>query len=718
MTSWLLHLAVGSVGLAIAGALAGGLVRVWKREPTLCYRVLCATVLGALALPVLQVAVQGLPGAARLRHRVASLLAGDRAALLAPKSEVELGIVSSPPLPGIAADPVLLEYVALSLGEETPARSPRGPREPLATPEPVAQGAPGDLRRLVGWGVVSIYSAGFAVCLARAFRRIVGTRRLLANARPVRDPEVLRAWSALPVATPLRREVDLLSSPEICVPMCSSFGRRAILLPAARAAAPTEDVLRCILLHELVHLERRDGWIMLAQELLCGLFWFHPSAARLSRQVDFFRELSCDFKVARRMGRPGRYAAALVEYVDWMRRELLNPTTVRSTALLRWTGTQGQLSRRIEMLLSSRSSSSSGLRAGFVSTGLALLPLVWGCQLAAAAAMEPQESSSCEHAQAPTPPGAPSAPSAETPCAPPVETPLAPYAPHVEAVPGEAAVAVFPPTPGTPHPSPAPFALAVPSQEEPLPMIGVMLGTPDEEDLESIGRSPDEVLYVEDVLPDSLAERSGIEPGDVIVLVDGTPGSLENLNQAKRRLPGGRIVLQISRDGESREIALQGEGLRARVMERLPMQPQVVFPRIQGGASQGREKIERAREAIEKALRADPDNQALREALEALDEAIDVHSYAVPYVFGHPVQEALAPEIRERVKDVRKHAEESRAHAEKRKWSAEGHAQPRDREAELRELRELLELRRRELEELRARIDALRDEREGERSLR
>ncbi len=708
MSPWLLHLAVGSVGLAIAGALAGGLVRAWKREPLLCYRVLCAALLGALALPVLQVVVRevGLPGASSLGHRVTALFAGDRSTVLPAKPEVEPGIVYTPPMPGVAADPVLFEYVALSLSEETPAPSPQTPRE--AAPE----ASLADLRKLVGGGVLSIYSVGLAFCLARAFRRIVHTRRLLANARPVRDPDVLRVWSALRAATPIRRNVDLLSSAEICVPMCSGFGRRAILLPATRAAAPTEDVLRCILLHELVHLERRDGWIMLAQELLCGLFWFHPSAGRLSRRVDFFRELSCDFKAAHRMGRPRRYAAALVEYIDWMRRELLIPRTVRSTALLRWTGTQGQLSRRIEMLLSSSSSRSSGLRAGFVSTGLALLPLVWGCQLAAAAAMEPQEPSSSEQAQAPTPPAPPSAPCPGTPCAPAVEAPLAPYAPHVEAVPGEAAVAVFPAAPATPHPSPAPFVVAVPSQEEPLPMIGVMLGSPDEEDLERLGHSSDEVLYVEDVLPDSLAERSGIEAGDIIVLVDGAPGSLENLNQAKRRLPGGRIVLQISRDGESREIALEGEGLRGRIVEPLRIQPQVVMPRSQEGA------IERAREALVNALRADPDNQALREALEALEEAIAVLPYARGYAFAHPGQEALTPEVRQHVQEARKHAEEMRAHAQARQRSAEKHAQPRDREAELRELRELLEARRRELEELRARIEALRGEREDDRSLR
>jgi hypothetical protein len=155
------------------------------------------------------------------------------------------------------------------------------------------------------------------------------------------------------------------------------------------------------LLHELIHLERRDAWAMCLAELFRALFWFHPAAWWLCARADLLRELSCDALVVERTGHPRIYARGLVACAERMRRA---PSPLTS-ALPSWTGSKSQFSRRIEMLLqheSIRESVPWHLRA--LIGGLFAL-FGWG-QLALAAAA-PQERFRPDEAVPPAPPAPP-----------------------------------------------------------------------------------------------------------------------------------------------------------------------------------------------------------------------------------------------------------------------------------------------------------------------
>jgi beta-lactamase regulating signal transducer with metallopeptidase domain len=766
VTPWLLQLLVGSIGLVFTALLARVLLAGWKREPLASYRLLRVLLAVALVLPLLQLALQGtiLPGSRWLAARLASVAAREEAARTwtDPGHPVAARTLSADELERISFSLAALEDPARDSDLFGPEVLATLPEKTVATDTAASAWIPSLVSAL---GLV--YLMGVALRLVWTCLRIAQTKRLLERARPVRDPAVLELWREIRGSSSIAARVELLSSSEIRVPMCSGVGRPVILLPAREASAPSPDVLRCVLLHELVHLERRDGWVVFAQELLQAPFWFHPAARWLSRHLDLFRELSCDARVALRTGYPKRYAAALVEYAEWMQREIRTPHAT-SAALVPWTTTHGQLSRRIEMLLNRSTTRLAGPRRFLLGGAYAFLPFVWGSQLALASCLshaqgtraEDSAEHSCEHGSE----GVAAAPAAGA-----QEAALArtPEPAHVHAAPQGSTVYLRTPAPA---PAPAPVVVLPRSRaggsytvvgQDGTPMIGIELGSPDEEELEALGREGDSVLAVARVLPGSLAERSGIEDGDILVEVEGEPATLEQLNIAKRELPGGQIVLEIVRDGEERSIVIDGHHLEAghgplHVRVAPPGVPQgagsTVYsvPDVSGGSQ---EALERAREALERALEAQPDNEALREAMEALAQArTRVHIYtpgqpmeltipavprapslrlrthgdpgappapSAPPMAGtlrlrrSPDAEGMGEEIRRKVEEACEDAARSKVRVEVH-GSHGAHADSGHREQELQELRALLEERRRELEELRARLEALRSERSDE----
>lgn len=164
-------------------------------------------------------------------------------------------------------------------------------------------------------------------------RRALARRGRLAPAALLRQVEVLA--QRLRVAPPPLRLVDAIASPGVIGVL-----RPLLLLPAslveprtARAAAALPEPLRDplhesptprlrpgapdlepLLVHELLHLRRRDPWIAALATLVRTLLWFHPcvwhAAARLARE----RELAVDEAVLLEGAIPAMdYAKSLIE---------------------------------------------------------------------------------------------------------------------------------------------------------------------------------------------------------------------------------------------------------------------------------------------------------------------------------------------------------------------------------------------------------------------
>ena len=209
-------------------------------------------------------------------------------------------------------------------------------RDAVAAPEGgpvVASAEPQGL----GWGlahwigVLTLFAAGCAafllirmLYLAFALR---GFRRRLV---PVEDPRTHRLLRALTEEMGVRDDVALLATPDDTTPMTFGWRRPVIVLPAA--LLDDEPALRLTLLHELIHIRRRDYAVSWVVRLVSGLFAIHPGVWLLHRRIDQYRELSCD---AETLGQTtegaGAYARLLVRFSPLS--DLAGPAALRMAKL-------------------------------------------------------------------------------------------------------------------------------------------------------------------------------------------------------------------------------------------------------------------------------------------------------------------------------------------------------------------------------------------------
>ncbi|MCX5689657.1 MAG: M56 family metallopeptidase, partial [Planctomycetota bacterium] len=159
----------------------------------------------------------------------------------------------------------------------------------------------------------AVYLCGAALVLQRQVRGLMAARALLARCRTVSDARVLRIWGEL--VADMRRPPVLLECEGLHAPACRVIGRAAVIVPAP-ATRIDDEILAAALRHELVHLARRDGWVVLASGLASSLLWFQPLVWIFARVLETDREHSCDAIVVRATSRPRAYAHALLWFCE------------------------------------------------------------------------------------------------------------------------------------------------------------------------------------------------------------------------------------------------------------------------------------------------------------------------------------------------------------------------------------------------------------------
>jgi beta-lactamase regulating signal transducer with metallopeptidase domain len=209
--------------------------------------------------------------------------------------------------------------------------------------------------------------------------RVVWTACFLGRCRPLADPQALALWHEVCTGSPLRDRTRLLTSAAVRAPCCWGLLRPCVVFPADWRDAPA-DALQWALRHERVHLERRDSWAALAQALLLTLYWYHPFAWWLSRHLDWWREVSCDLGVVRRVGQRQSYALALSHFAGPAARD-------RRPALFHAADAYSRLCERVHMLaIVDHPPARRRRRLGWAAA--ALLGLVGVAQLGASAAFQ------------------------------------------------------------------------------------------------------------------------------------------------------------------------------------------------------------------------------------------------------------------------------------------------------------------------------------------
>ena len=174
----------------------------------------------------------------------------------------------------------------------------------------VALTAPRTARGAVLLGLV--WAAGAAVAALRLVPGLVAMRRIRARATGLDRRDAAEAVATAGRLAGVSRPVTLLVSAAVRVPATWGVRRPVVALPAA-AVHWSAERLRLVLLHELLHVRRRDVMVEILLEAVTVVFWFHPAVWLAAGRVRLERERTCDEAVIDTGARASEYCAHLVE---------------------------------------------------------------------------------------------------------------------------------------------------------------------------------------------------------------------------------------------------------------------------------------------------------------------------------------------------------------------------------------------------------------------
>ncbi|MCR9245034.1 MAG: TonB family protein [bacterium] len=148
-----------------------------------------------------------------------------------------------------------------------------------------------------------------------------------------------------------------------------------LLLPAALVDDLDDEALDSVIVHELVHLLRRDHWVRCLELVVLASYWWCPPVWWFRRWLRATEETSCDRRVLRLLpGRAKAYATALIEAAAVLGRARPNLLPRLATGM----GAIHPLTERLEMIMKYRSTPplTRGLRLALLVPALGLVPLL------------------------------------------------------------------------------------------------------------------------------------------------------------------------------------------------------------------------------------------------------------------------------------------------------------------------------------------------------
>ena len=166
--------------------------------------------------------------------------------------------------------------------------------------------------RTMPW-LLTLWGLGVGILATRSSVGWTRLRRLVRyEARP---PE--SAWQRrielLSDRIDLRGKIRVLSTVEVSSPIVTGCWRPTILLPLSVFTGLPVAQLESLILHELLHIKRRDLWVHRLQLVLETLFFYQPAIWWISRVVHAEREFCCDAAVVSLTGDRLGYARALTD---------------------------------------------------------------------------------------------------------------------------------------------------------------------------------------------------------------------------------------------------------------------------------------------------------------------------------------------------------------------------------------------------------------------
>ena len=116
----------------------------------------------------------------------------------------------------------------------------------------------------------------------------------------------------------IRKEVQVLQSLRVQVPVVIGHLKPIILIPAGWLLALPPVQAEAILLHELAHIRRHDYLVNICQHMVEALFFYHPAVLAVSSWLREEREHCCDAIATAHAGDPAPLISALINCKEMM----------------------------------------------------------------------------------------------------------------------------------------------------------------------------------------------------------------------------------------------------------------------------------------------------------------------------------------------------------------------------------------------------------------
>lgn len=177
---------------------------------------------------------------------------------------------------------------------------------------------------------ITLWGFGMAASLSQMMVGWAMAERIRRSAKPIYMPEI-------------EEEIELRQTAAASMPITFGLFRPVILLPADATQWSTER-RRIVLLHELAHIQRRDGATHLVARLTLALYWWHPLVWAAWRESVKERECAADDLVLAAGAGACEYAGHLLD----LARSMQPPQA--AIAMLR----ASQLQNRLAAILDSK----------------------------------------------------------------------------------------------------------------------------------------------------------------------------------------------------------------------------------------------------------------------------------------------------------------------------------------------------------------------------
>ncbi|HVH88508.1 MAG TPA: M56 family metallopeptidase, partial [Terriglobales bacterium] len=193
--------------------------------------------------------------------------------------------------------------------------------------------------------LVLLWICGTIACVARLALVHLRLKGLVRRAAPVESIVLASRLRWLCRDLGIRREVVLLASPELDVPIAVGVLDPQIVL-SPQCGEWSETRRNALLCHEIAHIKRLDALTQLLASVAAAMYWLNPFVWLVVRAMRLERERACDDYVLASGTAASDYAHELLEIVS----TLVRPQPAAALAMAR----RSQLEGRVLALVNSR----------------------------------------------------------------------------------------------------------------------------------------------------------------------------------------------------------------------------------------------------------------------------------------------------------------------------------------------------------------------------